>query len=97
MNWTCSEVPVFSRRRYPHELPTYNFAARVIAGRYLQLAEREGISWYDLDSADIGAPVLRYPCSSIVPMAGYCKHQVNAEGGGKYAVWVTFLSNPGTL
>ncbi|KAF5315212.1 hypothetical protein D9619_007099 [Psilocybe cf. subviscida] len=97
MNWTRSEEPVFSRRRYPHELPTYNFAARVIAGRYLQVAERGGISWYDLDSGDIGTPVLHYPCSSIVPMAAYCKHQVNAEGGGMYSVWVTFLSSPGTL
>lgn len=90
-NWTSPDPPLFTRRRFPHELPTYDFDTNVISGRFLQLALRDNISWYDLDSDDISTPVLKYSCPTIMPMFGYLNYQINANGEGSDAVWVTFM------
>ena len=92
-NWTSGEPTVYTRRRFPRTLPTYDFDSNVICGRFLQLAETTGISWYDLDADDMATPVLTYPCLSLIPMAGYLNHQVNANGEGPNAVWVSFVSS----
>jgi len=92
-NWTSSEPPVYTRRRFPRQLPTYDFDSNIICGRFLQLAESTGISWYDLDADDVATPILTYPCLSVIPVAGYLNHQVNANGEGSNAVWVSFISN----
>lgn len=91
-NWTSGKPAVYTRRRFPRTLPTYDFDSNVISGRFLQLAESTGISWYDLDG-DMATPVLTYPCLSVMPMPGYLNHQVNANGEGPNAVWVSFVSN----
>ena len=91
-NWTSSEPAVYTRRRFPRQLPTYNFDSNIICGRFLQLAESTGISWYDLDADDMATPVLTYPCLSVIPVDGYLHHQVNANGEGSNAVWVSFIS-----
>jgi len=92
-NWTSDKPAVYTRRRFPRTLPTYDFDSNVISGRFLQLAESTGISWYDLDGNDMATPVLTYPCLSVMPMTGYLNHQVNANGEGPNVVWVSFVSN----
>lgn len=92
-NWTSGKPTIYTRRRFPRTLPTYDFDSNVISGRFLQLAESTGISWYDLEADDIATPVLTYPCLSVVPMAGYLNHQVNAIGEGPHVVWVSFVSS----
>ncbi|KAH9480616.1 hypothetical protein JR316_0007216 [Psilocybe cubensis] len=89
-NWTSSTTTVFKQRRFIRELPTYDFDANVISGRFLQLALHDGISWYDLDSDDMNTPILTYPCRTVLPMSGYLNHQDNANGEGSDSVWVTF-------
>jgi hypothetical protein len=82
-----------SRRKFPRPLPTYDFDADVISGRYLQLAEGDvGISWYDLESTDLSNPILTYPCHTIVPMPGLLNFSVNANGEGPNTVWVSFVA-----
>ncbi|KAF8195580.1 hypothetical protein BJ912DRAFT_148677 [Pholiota molesta] len=82
-NLTSSRPIALSRRRFPRILPAYDFDANVISGRYLQLAERNSISWYDLDSGDMSKPILNYPCATVAPIAGYLKYQTNANGEGQ--------------
>lgn len=95
-NWTSeSDVSTLTRRTFPRQLPTYDFDADVISGRYLQLAEDSiGISWYDLEGTDLNNPILTYPCETIVPMSGYLNYSVNANGEGPDAVWVSFVAAP---
>jgi hypothetical protein len=92
-NWTSGKPALYTQRRFPRILPTYDFDSNVISGRFLQLAESTGLSWYDLDASDMATPVLTYPCRSVITMAGYLNHQVNAGGEGGDTVWVSFVSN----
>ncbi|KDR82868.1 hypothetical protein GALMADRAFT_855174 [Galerina marginata CBS 339.88] len=91
-NWTSPRPAVFTQRRFPLELPTYDFGANIISGRFLQLVRNNGISWYDLDSSDIGTAVLTYSCPTVLPMYEHLHYQVNANGEGPDSVWVAFLS-----
>ncbi|KAF8967168.1 hypothetical protein BDZ97DRAFT_1656887 [Flammula alnicola] len=93
INWTSPRPLVFTQRRFPRVLPTYDFDANVISGRYLQLAERDGISWYDLDATDMSKPILTYPCPTVMPLSGNLNYQVNANGEGPDVVWVSFVSH----
>ncbi|KAJ3503984.1 hypothetical protein NLJ89_g8178 [Agrocybe chaxingu] len=86
-NWTSPKPTVCTRRRFPRELPTYDFDGNVVDGRYLMLAERSGLSWYDLDG-DMERPILVYPCPTILPMTGYLNHQLNANQEGRGSLWV---------
>ncbi|KAF8903167.1 hypothetical protein CPB84DRAFT_1845985 [Gymnopilus junonius] len=95
--WTSPRPPIFTKRRFPRELPIYNFTADVISGRFLQLTQEDGIAWYDLDSSNIRTPVLTYPCYSVVTTSGYLKYQVNANGEGTDTAWVAFLAQSPTF
>ncbi|KAF8158168.1 hypothetical protein B0H34DRAFT_444051 [Crassisporium funariophilum] len=91
-NWTStSQTTKYIRRTFPHALPTYEFDADVIGGRYLLLAKEDGLSWYDLDGIDLGTPVLTYPCPMVVPMSGWLNYSANANGEGADTVWVSFV------
>ena len=90
--WTSSRPPILTRRRFPRALPTYNFAADVISGRFLQLAEENGIAWYDLDSSNVRDPVLTYSCPAVNTISGYMTYQTNANGEGPGIVWVAFMA-----
>ncbi|CAA7261569.1 unnamed protein product [Cyclocybe aegerita] len=89
-NWTSPKPTICTRRRFPRELPTYDFDGNVVDGRYLMLAERSGLSWYDLDG-DMARPILVYPCPTILPMTGYLNHQINASQEGRGSLWVAFV------
>ena len=92
-SWTSDVSTTLSRRKFPRSLPTYDFDADVISGRYLQLAEGDiGISWYDLESTDLTNPILTYPCHTIIPMPGFLNYSVNANGEGPDTVWVSFVA-----
>lgn len=91
--WTPDESTTLSRRKFPRLLPTYDFDAYVISGRYLQIAEGDiGISWYDLESTDLINPILTYPCHTVLPMPGYMNYSINANGEGPNSVWVSFVA-----
>jgi len=92
-NWTSGKPTFYTRRRFPRTLPTYDFDSNIISGRFLQLAESTGLSWYDLDANDMATPILTYTCGSLIPFAGYIIHQVNAGGEGPDSVWVSFICN----
>ncbi|KAF8798936.1 hypothetical protein BYT27DRAFT_7122547 [Phlegmacium glaucopus] len=93
-SWT-SDIPTTpSRRTFPRQLPTYDFVANVISGRYLQVLEGSlGISWYDLEGTDLSTPILTYPCNTVIPMAGYLNYSVNANGEGPNTVWVSLVAD----
>lgn len=95
-NWTLPKPMLFSRRQFPRKLPNYDFEANVISGRYLLLAERHGLLWYDLDAEDISNVILSYPCDTVIPSASFLKHQSNANGEGLQSVWVTFTCHSPT-
>ncbi|KJA21191.1 hypothetical protein HYPSUDRAFT_141069 [Hypholoma sublateritium FD-334 SS-4] len=93
LNWTSSEPQPKVQRRFPRTLPVYNFDAGVISGRYLQVAEHNGISWYDLDLGDTQRPIMTYPCLNTFPTSGYLNFCENANGEGSDVVWVSFLTH----
>ncbi|KAH6911579.1 hypothetical protein BKA70DRAFT_860438 [Coprinopsis sp. MPI-PUGE-AT-0042] len=75
---------------FPRALPAYSFDAQIILGRYLQLAEQDAISWYDLDG-DCKHPLVVYECPYIAAITGFLSYQTNAQGEGESSVWVTFI------
>jgi hypothetical protein len=75
---------------FPRALPAYSFDAHIISGRYLQLAEQDAISWFDLDG-DCGKPLLVFECPYIAAITGFLSYQTNAQGEGENSVWVTFI------
>ncbi|PPR02847.1 hypothetical protein CVT24_002325 [Panaeolus cyanescens] len=91
-NWRPETTMRCVRRSFPHNLPTYEFVATVISGRYLQLAKGGGLSWYDLDSGDMSTPIMTYPCPIIVQNSDYVSHQTNADNEGHDTIWVSFVS-----
>lgn len=92
-SWTSDVSTTLRRRKFPRLLPTYDFEAHVISGRYLQLAEGDvGISWYDLESTDLSNPILTYPCNTIIPMPGFLNYSVNANGEGPDTLWVSLVA-----
>lgn len=92
-SWTSDVSTTLRRRTFPRQIPTYDFDANVIAGRYLQVVEGSlGISWYDLEGTDLNTPILTYPCNTVVPMAGYLNYSVNANGEGPNTVWVSLVA-----
>lgn len=93
VNWTSPEPRPKVQWRFPRTLPVYNFDAGVISGRYLQVAEHNGISWYDLDSSDVHKPIMTYACPNTFPMSGYLSFCQDANGEGPDVVWVSFLTH----
>lgn len=80
----------FIRRRFPHNLPTFDFHVNIILGRYVLLAERDGLSLYDLDASDVAKPSITFQYETMVPTTSYLSHQVNAGREGPNVIWVAF-------
>ncbi|KAF9556739.1 hypothetical protein CPC08DRAFT_76266 [Agrocybe pediades] len=98
-NWTSSCPMTFSKRQFPHRLPAHSFDANVISGRFLQLAQKDGLAWYDLDANLSSLPIMAYPCRNVNTAVGFLNHQVNADGQGPGVAWVAFVCDqpPSTI
>jgi hypothetical protein len=86
----CRDQQITNTFTFPRPLPPYSFDANIISGRYLQLAEQDIISWYDLDG-DCQHPLVVYECPYIAAITGFLSYQTNAQGEGENSVWVTFI------